>query len=97
MSNKKGLKVGSENGQAGGTMISSSSITTFDLGILVETVVEGILAGHGYGTQSSRTSGGDDHHFSRRRSRLIPSGMINDVTVSCANLSGDIQFHLNFC
>jgi hypothetical protein len=82
MSNKKGLKVGSENGQAGGTMISSSSMTTFDLGMLVETVVEGILAGHGYRAQISRTSGGEELLFARRRSRLTPSGVHNDVSVS---------------
>jgi hypothetical protein len=83
MSNKKGLKVGSENGQAGGTMISSCSITTFDLGNLVETVVEGILAGHGYRTQTRlRTSVEQDHHFVRRRSRVALPGMKNDVSVS---------------
>jgi hypothetical protein len=83
MSNKKGLKVGSVNGQSGATMISSSSITTFDLGNVVETVVEGILVGHSYRSQTrSRTSGRESPYFPRRRSRVALPGMNNDVSVS---------------
>jgi hypothetical protein len=81
MSNKKGLKVNGQNDQSGGTMISSSSVTTFDLSNLVESVVEGILAGHGY-RMPSRSSVGNDSHHARRRSRLTPPGMKNDVSVS---------------